>query len=465
MKAKKHEVSLMSALHQLLRLVETEDPFRNVPADLYELQLAAANERLAQRRRQIRVLDQRATDRGVAGIDSPEDIVPLLFSDATYKSYPESFLDQKRWDRMTQWLQTLTSEPITGIDFSGIQDIDDWLIALARHGHHVMSSSGTSGKNSFLVQNQADMEVAGPLMLQVAKWGSAALREAPPRSYAVFVLGPSAGSYSGSARSRIFAEAIGRLGDIHYISDVPQSAQEATDLARLNRAIANGSAKPSEIQAFQQKSDARRTKIQSDLSHFLDKMMSRRDEPIAILGLSTTLYQLMEMAKARGHTDGRLHPDSHVSVSGGRKGVDVPPDFNEKMVEYFGLTDRIYSNPYGMAEMSGACPILPGRGGWPLPPWIVPLVIERSGETLVNPANGKGIAEGRLAFLDLLVEGRWGGLVTGDKVVIDFSPSDHGVRVPVVRTLDRYKDLPGGDDKATCAGTIDAFVGGALELA
>lgn len=236
-------------------------------------------------------------------------------------------------------------------------------------------------------------------------------------------------------------------------------------MARLNRAIAAGTAKPSEIQAFQQTSSARRARIQADLSDFLDKMMARRDEPIVILGLSTTLYQIMEMAKARGHSDGRLHPDSHVSVGGGRKGVDVPSDFNERMVRYFGLTDRIYSNPYGMAEMSGACPPLPDGAGWALPPWIIPLVIERSGETLLSPLDGRGTAEGRFAFLDLLVEGRWGGLVTGDKVTIDHAPGDHGLKVPVVRKLERYKDLPGGDDKTTCAGTIDAYVRGALEVA
>lgn len=455
----------MTALRQLLDLVQVDDPFRNAPDNLLELQLAAAQERLAERRQQIRVLDQRATDRGIERIATLDDIVPLLFSDATYKSYPEAFLDNRRWDRMTAWLQTLSRERITGLDFAKIQDIDDWIIELRERGHHVMSSSGTSGKNSFLMQSQADNDIAARLMLQVAKWASAGLREAPANGRPVFVLGPSSASYSGAARSRLFAEGVGRLGDIHYISHVPQSAQEGMDMARLNRAIAAGTAKPSEIQAFQQKSTARRTQIQSDLSAFLDKMMARRNEPIVILGLSTTLYQMMEMARARGHATGTLHPDSHVSVSGGKKGVDVPPDFNEQMIEYFGLTDRIYSNPYGMAEMSGACPPLPGRAGWAIPPWIIPLAIERSGETLMSPLDGKGVAEGRFAFLDLLVEGRWGGLVTGDKVTIDHAPNDHGIKVPVVRKLERFKDLPGGDDKTTCAGTIDAYVRGALELA
>ncbi len=86
----------MSALQHLLDLVDHDDPFRAAPENLLEMQLAAAQERLDQRRRQIRVLDQRAKDRGIDTISRLEDIVDLVFSDATYKSYPERFLDRRQ---------------------------------------------------------------------------------------------------------------------------------------------------------------------------------------------------------------------------------------------------------------------------------------------------------------------------------------------------------------------------------
>jgi hypothetical protein len=454
----------MSALQQLLNLAGVDDPFAAAPANLVELQIAAAQERLEQRRKQIRVLDQRATDRGVDRIERLEDIVSLLFSDATYKSYPESFLDQRRWDRLTMWFQTLSSDTINGIDFKSVDRIDDWLAALSRNGCYVNSSSGTSGKNSFLAMNQADMDIACQLMVQAARWTSANLRTPPPEGFAVFVLGPSSGAYSGSLRSKLFAEAIARPGDIHYISDVPQTAQDGLELAKLNRAIAAGTARPSDIQAFQEKSRARAQQVQADLSVFLDTLIARRGEPVALLGLSTMLYQIMEMAKARGHAELHLHPASFVSVSGGKKGVDVPADFNQQLIDYFGMDPNIYTNPYGMTEMSGCCAMLPGEHAWALPPWIVPLVLEATDETLLNPAGTTGTVTGRFAFIDLLVEGRWGGLVTGDQVTIDFSPREAGINVPVIRRVDRYKDLP-GDDKATCAGTIDSYVRGALEPA
>ena len=365
---------------------------------------------------------------------------------------------------MTAWLQTLSSDPLGTADLKAVETLDDWLTALQRAGIWVNSSSGTSGKNSFLSMNRADMDVALPLMLQAARFTSSSLREAPPNSFAVFVMGPSSASYSGSLRAKMFAEAIARPGEVHYISDVGQSAQEGLDLAKLNRAIAAGTAKPSEIQAVQARGRERAAQIQTDLGRFLDKLLARLGEPVAVLGLSSMFYQIMEMAKERGISSMPLHPNSTVSISGGRKGTKLPDDYVQQLRDYFGLTDRIYTNPYGMTEMSGACPMLPGQQAWAIPPWIVPLVLEATDETLLNPAGTTGCVTGRFAFIDLLVEGRWGGLVTGDQVTIDFSPVEPGIKTPVIRRVDRYKDLP-GDDKATCAGTIDAYVRGALEPA
>jgi hypothetical protein len=454
----------MSALKQLLDLVHVDDPLAAAPANLLEVQLAAIQERLDQRRKQIRVLDQRATDRGVDRVRNLDDVVSLIFSDATYKSYPESFLDQKRWDRMTAWFQTLSSDPLAAADIKGVETLDDWFIALREIGIWVNSSSGTSGKNSFLSMNQTDMDVALRLMDQAMALGSANRRKAEPHSFTVFVMGPASASYSGSLRSKLFAEWLGNSGDIHYISDVGQTAQEGLDLAKLNRAIAAGTAKPSDIQTFQEKGRARAAQIQADIARFTDKLLASLDKPVAILGLASMFWSVMEIAKSRGHSKVPLHPGSVAAVSGGRKGTKLPDDYIQQLRDYFVMTDDIFTGPYGMTEMSGACPSLPGGQAWAIPPWIVPIVLTETDETVLNPADGKGEATGRFAFFDLLVEGRWGALVTGDQVTIDFSPSEPGINVPILRKVDRYKDLP-GDDKATCAGTIDAYVRGALEPA
>ena len=71
-----------------------------------------------------------------------------------------------------------------------------------------------------------------------------------------------------------------------------------------------------------------------------------------------------------------------------------------------------------------------------------------------------GEYEGRAAFFDLSVDGRWGGVITGDRISIDFSPCACGAKGPSVRdNIVRYADLE-GDDKIGCAGTVDAYVRG-----
>ena len=59
----------------------------------------------------------------------------------------------------------------------------------------------------------------------------------------------------------------------------------------------------------------------------------------------------------------------------------------------------------------------------------------------------------------MTIDGRWGGVVTGDRVVADFSTPNVTI---VDGTVARYADLEGDDDKLTCAGTVDAFVRGTM---
>ena len=82
---------------------------------------------------------------------------------------------------------------------------------------------------------------------------------------------------------------------------------------------------------------------------------------------------------------------------------------------------------------------------------------------LLNPAAGNGLVEGRMALFDLLTDSRWGGLISGDKVTLDFTTAD-GFAGPLVRSVARYQDLEEGEDKLTCAGTIDSYVRGAVNL-
>ena len=57
---------------------------------------------------------------GVTEVRSMEDVAPLLFPHTAYKSYPEGWLMEEKWDRMTKWLGTVSSHPIKDVDLTDV---------------------------------------------------------------------------------------------------------------------------------------------------------------------------------------------------------------------------------------------------------------------------------------------------------------------------------------------------------
>jgi hypothetical protein len=87
------------------------------------------------------------------------------------------------------------------------------------------------------------------------------------------------------------------------------------------------------------------------------------------------------------------------------------------------------------------------------------MLLDESGENLLTPP-ATGEIEGRAAFFDLSLDGRWGGVISGDKIRATWEPCACGNRSPSVHEdIQRYADLASGD-KIACSGTIDAYVRG-----
>src|ERR1700722_5060424 len=125
---------MSSATEKLTRLVAAEDRFDYSHAELREAQLAALDERFQERKDRIKLLGHRAREAGTTEIRRREDMVPLLFPHTVYKSYPESFLVEERWDRLGKWLGTVSPYPIGPIETAGIAGIDDWIERLQARG-------------------------------------------------------------------------------------------------------------------------------------------------------------------------------------------------------------------------------------------------------------------------------------------------------------------------------------------
>src|SRR5690625_2931546 len=126
--------------------------------ELRDTQIAAMNERFQEQKDKIKVVAHRAEEGDIGEISRMEDAVPLLLPHTAYKSYPERFLTEKRYDRLTKWLGTVSSCPVGEVDLDGIADMDDWVARCSEAGIFVSCSSGTTGKPAMLVASQADLD-------------------------------------------------------------------------------------------------------------------------------------------------------------------------------------------------------------------------------------------------------------------------------------------------------------------
>ena len=123
-----YEQESIDQITDVSALLDHPDPYRIPYEELQALQLRLLQKRFAENRNRIPVLQKAADRKGIQAIGQLEDAVALLFSHATYKSYPESFLDKGQWDRMNQWAGTLSArgDELRRIDVSLVSDFDSW---------------------------------------------------------------------------------------------------------------------------------------------------------------------------------------------------------------------------------------------------------------------------------------------------------------------------------------------------
>ena len=446
-----------TAIEQLLRLATADDRFSHSAGALRATQLAAMNERFQERRDTIRLLGHRAKEAGVAEVRAAEDMVPLLFPHTAYKSYPESFLTEGKWDRLLKWLGTIDAHPIPAIETGDISDIDQWVERLEASGHYISCSSGTTGKSAMLPASGRDMEWSRIDTVQAFAWGSGVR---PAQDRRLMGLAPVA----AVPKNRIIGEAqeaaYGDPARPRFNYPVPPLTVGAlTRMIVLRKAIAEGTALPDDIADFERTSQERQKILDDAVGIAADALIAARHEKLWISGLWNNLYHVARAVREKGFAAKDFHPDNCIYVGGGLKRAQLPADYQEFVHETFNIPEGRHFQNYSMQELNSAMPKCREGGRYHLPPWIVPLILNKEGDALA-PNAGKGEIEGRAAFFDLSLDGRWGGVITGDKIALDFSPCACGNAGPSVRdNIVRYADLE-GDDKIGCAGTVDAYVRG-----
>ncbi len=426
-------------------------------AELRETQVAAIDERLQENRDRIRLLGHRAEEAGMERVTELADAVPLLFPHTAYKSYPESFLTGGKWDRLTKWLNTISPHAIEGIDLAGIDDVDEWIARLEEHGHYVSCSSGTTGKSAMLVASAKDMEWTRGDMVNVFAWGSGVEPSADRMMIGCAPVASTAkNSVSAEALNTAFSDPA--LDRFHYPVP-PITVGALTKMVVMRKRMAEGTAMPDEIAEMERTSAARQEQVEAAIGITADAIIENRERKLMVSGLWAGLYAVAKAVRDKGYSAKDFHPDNCIYVGGGLKRAQLPADYKEFVWETFNIPPNRDFQNYSMQELNSGMPKCQAGNRYHLPPWIVPIVLDKDGEALLEQ-DYSGEVTGRAAFFDLSLDGRWGGIITGDRVSIDYSPCGCGQRGPSIRDdIARYADLE-GDDKIGCAGTVDAYVRG-----
>jgi hypothetical protein len=431
-------------------------------ADLQELQLRVLKRRFEEMRPKIRVLDRLAEDLDISTFERAEDATPLFLPHTMYKSYAVSNVENGRFDRMTAWLSGLTAHDLSGVDVSGCDSLESWLDRLeAETALRPICSSGTSGKISVFPRGQkeadyrtynfldihsayrdeSDSGLAGANLEYFCPWPVATGRHNMPAHFK-------------SLREIVFKDHPERmhiLGKGHWDVDMLWLS------GKLRAAEAKGALGELKLTPAMERVRARLLKEQADAQQNVDEFIHKlfvenRGKRIFLQAAYGQMIPLAQEAKKRGLV-AEFAPDSYILGGGrsGSKGAVFPDGWLELCKEVFPYQ---YNEVYGMTESTGTARLCSG-GHFHVSPWVAIFLLDP--DTSV-PLERKGTQTGRLALFDLLPTSYWGGLITGDRITVNWEGGcSCGRKGPYVHNdVVRYSNLR-DDDKVTCSKSPDAY--------
>jgi len=415
---------------------------------------------LQERLDQVPVLRQRADDQGIKKVDSLDDLVPLLFPHTVYKSYPAAIVDQGRWAQLNKWLQSLSTSDVD-VDVTGVENVDDWILRLMDHGIYVGASSGTTGKNSFLPKTAGDLDAMTDA--HFAQFAAAGIEL--ENIWHMVSLSPGEDNPTYRRFGMRVAQTLLRP-DAYPPFPAPKSTEGRLAFmgrqARLRRAMAEGTASPDELAAMETEAAERQALTEQILDYNVDQILDHADEPLWFGSFTALLWRLVEKLRERGVKPGDLTGDNVFYTGGGTKGIQLPDDAEEQICEMLHVRPERIMKTYGMQELNIGAERCPEKRYHVPEEKLVVVVLDQPGEALV-PIDADGLAQGRAAFFDLTIEGRWGGFISGDRITIDHGACPCGrPGKTVLPTIERFSNLV-DDDKILCAGTMDAYVRGFID--
>ncbi len=429
--------------------------------ELQAVRLAGLKARFDQLRDRIPFLTRLADAQGIHAIEELNDVVPLLFLHNTYKSYPQQYLQQNDFRKLNQWLDKLTAHDLGKLELGETDRIDGWINALAEQTPIMpWVSSGTSGKMTFFPHSFEEMDRFArtyPMTLlqdfddDPAEAAAEDIHEIWP-----FYRRPGGGMNHdfdlrikymlGGDESRFHAmfPASNSL-DIRYLqTQMRMSKLENWDEMDSSPELIE------EGKAFERQQAEMPNALDGFLSRSADELRGKR---VLMLGTWPMMYQMATLGLAAGK-ENVFAPSSRILAGGGRKGTVLPDNWRDDVLRFTGV--KTLGGLYGMTELLGRhtqCV----HGQIHLDPWVISLLLDA--ETS-EPLPREGRQTGRYAFFDLLADSHWGGLVTGDKMTVEWSePCACGASSAYIvdAEVGRWADARGGTDEIKPPGEAQAF--------
>ena len=439
-----------------------KDKFLGVPKALREeLHLRGMQRRFKQFRHAVPMLARLADNQNVNSVNSIDDVLPLLFDHATYKSYPASLLENSNFVQLTKWLGKLTTHDLTNVDVSACRSIDDWMRTMKRDTPlGIVHTSGTSGSMSFIPVSKNDY-LRGMMSWIPLYFGTNGNKPALPLNipsiYPYFRHGGSAMIRGLDCMVELIA---GSEENFHACYPTYQSADVMLLAARQRAAAAKGKLDSLKVSPELVTRRAEFEELMKNMPEYSAKFFERMCSDLAgkrvyVFATSNLLYPMASTGLKKGARK-LFAPNSVICTGGGGKGMVLPDDWQEPVKEFFGV-ERLNLG-YGMSEMCGSQIVQCPHGHYHPAPNIIPFLLDPDTSQLLPR---KGSHTGRFAFYDLVPNDSWGGFITADLVTMEWeAPCPSGWSAPYIgggisRITDQKND--GGEEKINCAATPTAY--------
>jgi hypothetical protein len=426
------------------------------------LQLEWARRRFEQLMPAVAALREQAQQKGVTRIGTLTDLVPLLYNHTVFKSYPMSLLEKNRFDLLTRWLDRLTTVDLSGIDASRCEGIDDWLTLLEQEAPlKIFHTSGTTGKLSFIPRTHIEFDLWMSTLFKNIWYPFGASPECSPGpELRLPVVYPSVrhGRYVSQHVISYCAQRVAPSPDeVYTLNNANLSADLVSLSGRIRIAQAKGELSKMqltekqrvEFKRYLEDLERRPAETAQFFRQVTDQLQGKR---VFVSAVSSSLFQATREGLSRGISQAFAR-DSCGLTGGGGKGTTLPADWMDQVSTFTGIPRKGWEFNYGTSELTGPMPLC-AEGYYHIPVYLVPFLLDPNTGA---PLPREGRQTGRFAAYDALAQTMWGGIVTGDKVTIEWDREcPCGRKGPHIHdNVERYSSQVTGDDKVNCAATID----------